>query len=156
MKILIIDPIKPDREATLQAARAAGHEAIMVSDYQDTFSKLQEGPYDLLLLKRNQDGASLHGLLAEIGRQYPELPVVLVGAASPTRGDGAAGHNSIFDFLDKSAGSAGTIAELEKRHITRVLKTAESMEAAARTLGIDPATLYRKRKRMQAEATIPN
>lgn len=46
-------------------------------------------------------------------------------------------------------GAMVTLDELERQHITKVLEQAESMESAARILGIDPATLYRKRKRMQ-------
>jgi two-component system, NtrC family, response regulator AlgB len=46
-------------------------------------------------------------------------------------------------------GAMVTLEELERQHIVKVLETAESMEAASLTLGIDPATLYRKRKRMQ-------
>jgi NtrC-family two-component system response regulator AlgB len=45
-----------------------------------------------------------------------------------------------------SVGAAVTLAELEGEHIRRVLARATSMEEAARELGIDPATLYRKRK----------
>ena len=39
-----------------------------------------------------------------------------------------------------------TIEALEREHIRRVLVSSSSLEAAARTLGIDPSTLYRKRK----------
>lgn len=43
--------------------------------------------------------------------------------------------------------SAGmSLAEVEKRHIERILATASSLEEAARTLGINVATLWRKRK----------
>jgi two-component system, NtrC family, response regulator AlgB len=38
------------------------------------------------------------------------------------------------------------LAQLEFEHIRRVLAGAPSLDAAARTLGIDPSTLYRKRK----------
>jgi NtrC-family two-component system response regulator AlgB len=41
-----------------------------------------------------------------------------------------------------------TLDQLEEAHIRKVLDRAPSLDAAARTLGIDPATLYRKRKRM--------
>jgi two-component system, NtrC family, response regulator AlgB len=44
-------------------------------------------------------------------------------------------------------GGAATIDELESEHIRRVLVASPSLEAAAQTLGIDPSTLYRKRKR---------
>ena len=41
-----------------------------------------------------------------------------------------------------------TLDQLEEVHIRRILERAPSLDAAAKTLGIDPATLYRKRKRM--------
>jgi two-component system, NtrC family, response regulator AlgB len=41
-----------------------------------------------------------------------------------------------------------TLDQLEEVHIRRILQRAPSLDAAAKTLGIDPATLYRKRKRM--------
>ena len=44
-----------------------------------------------------------------------------------------------------------TIAEMEKSHIQKVLMRAFSMEEAAGILGIDPATLWRKRKKFDLE-----
>ena len=44
-------------------------------------------------------------------------------------------------------GARVTLDELETEHIRCVLAQARSMEEAARRLGINPATLYRKRKR---------
>jgi NtrC-family two-component system response regulator AlgB len=41
-----------------------------------------------------------------------------------------------------------TIRELEEEHIRRIVAKAEGLERASRILGIDSATLYRKRKRM--------
>ncbi|WZO99297.1 sigma-54 dependent transcriptional regulator [Isosphaeraceae bacterium EP7] len=43
-------------------------------------------------------------------------------------------------------GGAVSIEQLEVEHIRRVLATAPSLEDAAKVLGIDPSTLYRKRK----------
>jgi NtrC-family two-component system response regulator AlgB len=40
-----------------------------------------------------------------------------------------------------------TLDEVEKEHIRRVLLRAGSLDDAARILGIDPSTLWRKRKR---------
>ncbi|MDZ3823743.1 MAG: sigma-54 dependent transcriptional regulator [Pseudoxanthomonas sp.] len=45
------------------------------------------------------------------------------------------------------AGDAVSLEALEQAHIEAVLGASESLEAAARTLGIDSSTLYRKRKR---------
>ncbi len=45
-------------------------------------------------------------------------------------------------------GATVSLEELEGRHIARVIQQASTMEEAARILGIDPATLYRKRKKL--------
>ncbi len=44
-------------------------------------------------------------------------------------------------------GGALTIEEIEVEHMRRVLVIAPNLEAAAKTLGIDPSTLFRKRKK---------
>jgi NtrC-family two-component system response regulator AlgB len=44
-------------------------------------------------------------------------------------------------------GAAVTIEQLEAEHIRRVLASTPTMEQAAAVLGIDPSTLYRKRRR---------
>jgi NtrC-family two-component system response regulator AlgB len=44
-------------------------------------------------------------------------------------------------------GSAVTLETLEAEHIRRLLASSASLDEAAATLGIDPSTLYRKRKR---------
>ena len=47
---------------------------------------------------------------------------------------------------DAQPGMAISLDELERLHIERILASSESLDAAARTLGIDASTLYRKRK----------
>jgi len=42
-----------------------------------------------------------------------------------------------------------TLAELEERHIRRALSRGLSQEETARALGIDPSTLWRKRKKLE-------
>jgi NtrC-family two-component system response regulator AlgB len=44
-------------------------------------------------------------------------------------------------------GDARSLEEMEKLHIKRVLQQAKDLDEAARVLGIDPATLWRKRKK---------
>ena len=48
-----------------------------------------------------------------------------------------------------TAGTEGpdTLEAAERRHIAGVLARTETLDAAAKTLGIDPSTLYRKRER---------
>jgi NtrC-family two-component system response regulator AlgB len=55
-------------------------------------------------------------------------------------------------------GNRVSLEELEREHIMRIIEIADSMDEAAQILGIDPATLYRKRKRyadQAAEASNP-
>ena len=44
-----------------------------------------------------------------------------------------------------------SLADVEKRHIQNVILHTDSLEEAARVLGIDPATLWRKRKKYQID-----
>ena len=44
-------------------------------------------------------------------------------------------------------GGPVTLEELGAEHVRRVVASAPSLDEAARVLGIDPSTLYRKRKR---------
>jgi NtrC-family two-component system response regulator AlgB len=44
-------------------------------------------------------------------------------------------------------GGRATLDQLEAEHIRRTLNSTQTMEEAAAVLGIDPSTLYRKRKR---------
>lgn len=50
-------------------------------------------------------------------------------------------------------GALVSLDELEKEHIKRILGKTSSLEQAAQVLGIDPATLYRKRKKLKLMAT---
>ncbi len=47
-------------------------------------------------------------------------------------------------------GARVTLTELENEHIARIIEQAATLEEAARVLGIDPATLYRRRKKQVA------
>jgi len=50
-----------------------------------------------------------------------------------------------------AVGSDISLELLEEVHIRTILQRATSLDAAAKTLGIDPATLYRKRKRLNLQ-----
>jgi two-component system, NtrC family, response regulator AlgB len=61
----------------------------------------------------------------------------------------AALPRKVADAPDIGPGLGGdfTLDDVEREHIRRVLLRASSLEDAARILGIDPSTLWRKRKR---------
>jgi NtrC-family two-component system response regulator AlgB len=47
-----------------------------------------------------------------------------------------------------AVGARVTLEELEAEHIRRILAASRNLDEAAKTLGIDPATLYRKRSKL--------
>lgn len=49
---------------------------------------------------------------------------------------------------DIAVGARVTLEALETEHLRRVLGSTRNLDEAAKTLGIDPATLYRKRQRL--------
>ena len=96
-----------------------------------------------------------------------ELRNVIERAVILTAGD----KIDLNDFPDNLRGSQPSgavignrvsLEELEREHILRIIEVAGSMDEAAQILGIDPATLYRKRKRyadlveQQAAAAAPH
>ncbi len=54
---------------------------------------------------------------------------------------------SLAQTPDECTGAAGSLHELERQHIARAIKESPTLEDAAIRLGIDPTTLWRKRKR---------
>jgi two-component system, NtrC family, response regulator AlgB len=49
---------------------------------------------------------------------------------------------------EPSVGGSATLEEVENEHIRRVLANSRTVDEAAATLGIDPATLYRRKKKL--------
>lgn len=85
-------------------------------------------------------------------RNYVERAVILANGPQVELAD-------LPDKLNPAQPSAGALRgvrvgdmvaleQLEQEHIQRVLDQANTIEEAARILGVNPATLYRKRKRM--------
>ena len=55
--------------------------------------------------------------------------------------------DTMLETSDIRIGGKVSLAEIENEHIHRVVESAKTLEEAAGILGIDPATLYRKRKK---------
>jgi transcriptional regulator with PAS, ATPase and Fis domain len=67
----------------------------------------------------------------------------------PPPGDGRVGAARV-NGLDRrlEVGGKVSLKSLEAEHIRRVLENSPSLDEAAQVLGINPSTLYRKRKRL--------
>jgi NtrC-family two-component system response regulator AlgB len=89
-----------------------------------------------------------HGNIREL-RNTVERAVIL--AQTNEIGEEFLPDSSSLDgpSTEATVGADVTRDQLETAHIRKILERAPSLDAAAKILGIDPATLYRKRKRMQ-------
>jgi NtrC-family two-component system response regulator AlgB len=78
-----------------------------------------------------------------------ELENVIERAVLLARGENIQLYNLPEEFQSAvpSTGFPLTLEEVERQHIIKVLRTAKDLDEAATQLGIDPATLWRKRKK---------
>jgi len=120
---------------------------------------LRERPEDIPLLvqhilSKHQDA---HEVVPEAMRAlagYPwrgnvrELENIMERALLLSRGEAIRMQHLPEEFQSLGEGSRLlSLEEVEQQHIVRILRTAPDLESAARILGIDPATLWRKRKK---------
>ncbi len=80
-------------------------------------------------------------------RNAIERGVILARGAEVGLADLPAQIGTVSTAGVKEVGGAVTLEQLEAEHVRRVLANTATMEEAATVLGIDPSTLYRKRKR---------
>ncbi len=76
---------------------------------------------------------------------------VIMSGAGPLDVEGLPAGIANYKLPNGSASRLTSLAEMEKAHIREVILQTGSLEEAARVLGIDPATLWRKRKRYQLD-----
>jgi len=91
-------------------------------------------------------GYAWPGNLREL-RNVIERAVILAGGAVIERCD-LPDEFRVQPSPGIAVGARVTIDALEAEHIRRILALSRNLDEAARTLGIDPATLYRKRQKL--------
>jgi NtrC-family two-component system response regulator AlgB len=116
----------------------------------------------LLRFFARQSGKSVTGFTEEaetalLGYRWPgnirelrnaiERGVILASGALIGLADLPAQVGATLPSSSMELGGAVTLEQLEAEHIRRILTTTATLEEAATVLGIDPSTLYRKRKR---------
>lgn len=79
-----------------------------------------------------------------------ERSVIMAGDTELTAGD-LPPHIANFNPEASAGASYKSLEEIERDHIREVISHSPSLEEAARVLGIDPATLWRKRKKFQLD-----
>jgi DNA-binding NtrC family response regulator len=168
MNILIIDDDAKSHHAASQAAQAAGHHATIVAGSQEALTTVLNEPYDLALWHvpaNNDTPSSTRNVLKEVASTHPDLRVVpfatceddlavdefMGNLISMTEELGHAENNGhgapVANGEQVVPGARVSIKSLEQEHIRRIVESTQSLAEAAEVLGIDAATLYRKRKR---------
>jgi NtrC-family two-component system response regulator AlgB len=71
---------------------------------------------------------------------------VILGVADEIGADDFAEINQARSEL--RVGGSVTLAELESEHMRRVIANSRTIDEAAAVLGVDPATLYRRKKKL--------
>ncbi|HXX92313.1 MAG TPA: sigma-54 dependent transcriptional regulator [Planctomycetota bacterium] len=168
--VRVIAATNRDLEAEIQAGRFREDLFFRLNVVEIVLPPLRERPEDILRLARQ-----FLGFFARtMGRAKPELSKaaeeVLFAYAWP--GNIRELRNAIERaailwpaqviepqaFPERISGQASpgprlggdsTIEEIEREHIQRILERAPSLEEAARILGIDESTLWRKRKKFE-------
>jgi NtrC-family two-component system response regulator AlgB len=79
-------------------------------------------------------------------RNVVERAVIL--SAGPTIEVNDLRETLVSDAAEIRVGGKVTLDQVEAAHIQRVIANSATLEEAASILGIDPATLYRKRKKL--------
>jgi NtrC-family two-component system response regulator AlgB len=85
-------------------------------------------------------------------RNAIERGVILCSGTSVEQTDLPAQVGASLPDARVEVGGRVKLSDLEAEHIRRVLASTATLEEAAEVLGIDPSTLYRKRKRAEQEA----
>ncbi len=86
-------------------------------------------------------------------KRYPwkgnvrELENVIERAVLLSHGETVQLHHLPEEFQSTGVSTTLALEEVERQHIIKVLRVAKDLEEAASLLGIDPATLWRKRKK---------
>jgi len=139
---------------TLLPLRSRPEDIVPLARYYLNFLQARQGRSGMTFSKACESAIAAHkwpGNLREL-RNAVERAVILsatstleshdlgLSPSAPGSGERAAGGPVVL-------GDDVSLEQVEREHIARVIATSRSLEAAARTLGIDPTTLKRKRKR---------
>jgi NtrC-family two-component system response regulator AlgB len=135
-------------EVTLPSLRQRPRDILPLADHLQRFFARQSGKAVTGFTEEARSALQRHswpGNLREL-RNAIERSVILCGSDTIGLGDLPSQIGAPVK-AGAALGAAVTLEELEAEHIRRILGSTSSIEEAAIILGIDPSTLYRKRKR---------
>jgi DNA-binding NtrC family response regulator len=172
-RVLIIDDEKNNRITLSACLEALGCQVTAIATASEALAALERQPFDLAFLDLRLKEMSGLDLIPKLLSLSPHLYIVIITAYATleTAVDavkrGARDYlakpfslTQIRDLLNNLAGRLSdvpvlggdyTVEQIEREHILRVMARSSTLEEAAQILGIDPSTLWRKRKAQDKE-----
>ena len=174
--ILVVDDDFGIREHLIAYLGDLGHEVEPAPDALTGLALLDRRAFDVVLSDVRMAGMDGFAMLRELRRRYPATGVVLMTAYASVAEAVEASRGGAYDYLVKpfsldqlgqllgrvlevqtTGRQNGTISpvdsleDVERVHVQRVLTESPTLQEAALRLGINPTTLWRKRKRWHLE-----
>jgi len=136
-------------EVTLPPLRARRKDVLPMADHLLGFFARQSGKPVSRFTDEARDAVARYpwpGNVREL-RNAVERGVILAAGTEVGLAELPAQIGATLPAAKMEIGGAVTLDQLEAEHIRRVLAHAPTLDEAAAVLGVDPSTLYRKRKR---------
>jgi DNA-binding NtrC family response regulator len=135
LKLLLVDDEEDFLTAAAEALRRRGMEVVAVTDARKALSSAKYGDFDVAVIDMKMPGMDGEELFRRLGRQEPQLPVIiLTGHASVSQAFKTA-RDGVFDYLAKPCDMDALAAKIRQAHDVR------RAEAARGATGLDPCVL---------------
>lgn len=101
MRVLVVDDEPDVRELVRSVLASDGYQVVEAADGTEALRLAEQHIPDLVGLDWQMPGLTGVEVLTELGRKYPELPVILLTAALDPRYGGLAGILGAAEFIQK-------------------------------------------------------
>lgn len=167
-RILIIDDDKNTRITLSACLEAMGCRVTAIATAAEALAALERQPFDLAFLDLHLKEMSGLDLISRLLSIRPQFHIVMITAYASMETAIEAIRKGARDYLPKPLalvkirdllnsldarlsevpvlGGDYSLVQIEREHILRIMARTSTLDEAAHILGIDPSTLWRKRK----------
>ena len=167
-RVLIIDDEKNIRITLSACLEAMGYRVTAIATASEALAALERQPFDLAFLDLRLKEMSGLDLIPKLLSLSPHLYIVIITAYATLETAVEAVKRGARDYLAKPftlaqirdllnrlaprlsevplLGGDYTLEQIEREHLLRIMARTLTLDEAAHILGIDPSTLWRKRK----------
>lgn len=167
-RVLVVDDEKNTRITLSACLEAMGCRVTAIATASEALAALERQPFDLAFLDLRLKEMSGLDLIPKLLSLSPHLYIVIITAYATLETAVEAVKRGARDYLAKPftlaqirdllnslaarlsdvpmLGGDYTLGQIEREHILRIMARTSTLDEAAQILGIDPSTLWRKRK----------